>query len=64
VRPTVTVAEFTNSDFGQHESAGIVEQRCLIALVSRVPCLRNFLSLAHVVGLTHAALIRAYMQRN
>jgi translation initiation factor IF-1 len=37
-----------HSDFGQHESAGIVEQRRVIALVSRVPCLRNFLSLAHV----------------
>ncbi len=58
------VAEFTDSDFGQHESAGIVEQRCFIALVSRVPCLWNFLSLAHVVGPTRAAPIRAYMQRN
>src|SRR6202035_2977048 len=40
--------EFSDSDFDQHVSAGIVKQRCVIALVSRVPCLRNFLSLAHV----------------
>src|ERR1700733_6280979 len=40
--------KFSDSDFGQQESAGIVEQRRVIALVSRVPCLRNFLSLAHV----------------
>src|ERR1700727_2329964 len=40
--------KFSDSDFGQQESAGIVEQRRVIALVSRVPCPRNFLSLAHV----------------
>src|ERR1700753_4275473 len=50
---------FSDSDFGQHESAGIVEQRCVIALVSRVPCLRNFLPLAHVAKPANAALIRA-----
>src|SRR5271154_5737360 len=56
--------KFSDSDFGQHESASIVEQRRVIALVFCVPCLRNFLSLAHVAKPANAALIRAWKQRN
>jgi hypothetical protein len=44
-----------NSDFGQHETPGIVEQRRIMALVFSVPSLRNFLPPVHVVKPATAA---------
>jgi hypothetical protein len=52
---TVGWSDSADSDFGQHETPGIVDQRRVIALTFSVPSLRNFLPPVHVAKPASAA---------